>query len=123
MKKPELYKKTVDILLAAHKNNTLNQGSCRSCAVGNLIYANINNTDEWEETDWYRTFIFKVGDISEDRVKRATDQVKSTGYTIPQIIRIERAFENNEILGVIDVLQAIHETTDEETQTTKNLFN
>lgn len=40
MKKPELYQKTVDILLDAYNKRHLFHGVCSACAVGNIINAN-----------------------------------------------------------------------------------
>ncbi len=41
MLKPELYNKTVDILVAAYFADTLAHGSCAACAVGNIVSSNM----------------------------------------------------------------------------------
>lgn len=40
MRNPELYQKTVDILVAAYFNDTLQHNNCYACAVGNIVAAN-----------------------------------------------------------------------------------
>lgn len=40
MKRPELYQKTVDILVKAYFDDTLQHGNCYACAVGNIIAGN-----------------------------------------------------------------------------------
>lgn len=41
MKNKELFKRTLDILVKAYQNDTLEHGSCTACAVGNIVAANM----------------------------------------------------------------------------------
>lgn len=145
MKRPELYHKTVGILVDAYFNDTLVHGDYCGCAVGNMIAANLGiklirrrdgvewgaNTMKHFGSEWYdlKYGTKLVGDKGEI-------QIKSTGYTYQQILDIEKAFELaedgnteeeyifNGLMAVIDVLDQIHENTDTNvTQETKNKFN
>lgn len=149
MKNPELYNKTVEILVQSYLNDTLVKGSCACCAVGNIIAANsgvviervgrpCNYGKGLPIEEWYGKLL---------RRELLTDEELSTGYTTQELTQIESAFESNtEIYGrmydsglytekqiledqynglmaVIDVLDKIHENTDSAvTEKSKALF-
>jgi hypothetical protein len=131
MKKEELYNKTVDILVQAYLNDTLQHENCYACAVGNIIAANLNlniiqdgDIKMWEgygsakkQVNWFnglRGYSYS----SKEEFER---EVESTGYSVLELDRIERAFEGascygdrmfNGLMAVIDVLDKIHENQD-----------
>ncbi len=119
MLKPELYNKTVDILVQAYFNDTLEHGNCYACAVGNMIAANCG----YEFVDFKRPltggnihtgighlFWDKNNNFEDNPVGSLThigsqrlfgkqisqqfhDHVNSTGYTFDELCQIEDAFE------------------------------
>lgn len=154
MKNPELYHKTVDVLVRAYFNDTLEHLNCRACAVGNLVAAGmgmklvfIGITGDIVPAGFVPGDVTKDSGMWLDAIGRGcvswlkmTDdiamQVKSTGYTAEELAWIEHAFEHadlgrktdewmfNGLMAVIDVLDQIHENTDETTTTTtKARFN
>lgn len=144
MKNETLYHKTVDILVQAYFNDTLQHRSCAACAVGNIIAANMglivicgNHGARWKEraTNWSDVFITYFGSqrISVHAYKgEAKEEINSTGYNFYQLAKIEHAFETasrqgdymfNGLMAVIDQLDIIHENTDTATtKATKNKF-
>jgi hypothetical protein len=118
MKRPELYKKTCDILYDAYFNDTLEHGNCYACAVGNIIAANMgysfltqSNENDADETIWTgrgtkywdRDNNFNnnpVALIADGSIRRGISpieekQIKSTGYNRHELTEIENAFERN----------------------------
>lgn len=134
MLKPELYQKTVDILVKAYFEDTLEHGNCEACAVGNIVnYGKPKKTLEWSNVFCTSSHI----QIVEPRNYEGTakDEIDSTGYTWQELSQIEYAFETaprgnsddkwmfNGLMAVIDVLDKIHENTDNQvTATTKQRF-
>lgn len=144
MQKPELYKKTVDILFQAYFNDTLEHANCKACAVGNIVAANIGvRLSHYDSFGRVMPKEWKVGDprtdtgvwfdaIYDGRVERCLYseevdyQVKATGYSAIELARIEYAFESaptgksdedwmfNGLVAVLDVLKEIHMVSDEE---------
>lgn len=105
MNRPELYKKTVDILLDAYNNGDLVHGLCSHCAVGNIVRANNPHIRKPEmiidlfgmEGLWYRLKDFP-GYVKGDGsalLDAAIDQIDSTGYSVEEIFQIEEAFEGD----------------------------
>lgn len=134
MLKPELYQRTVDILVKAYFEDTLRHGDCSACAVGNLVnYGKPKETWEWAS-------VFYTGGMGQELfpcnyIGKAKDEIDSTGYTWQELAKIEYAFETapkgisndewmfNGLMAVIDVLDQIHENTDTQvTATTKQRF-
>lgn len=148
MKNKSLYEKTVNILVDAYFNDTLEHDSCQACAVGNLVAAGMGfsyegrlwshathvRTDNWSEVLW-------TGNESRERrlnMSRYTGEIKkqidSTGYTVGELSDIEHAFETapkgksaddwmyNGLMAVVEVLQQIHECSEEETTVAKERF-
>lgn len=110
---PELYQRTVDILVKAYFEDTLEHTNCRACAVGNIVAANmgivlcrtgnflsdimpknfIPHNPESDSGVWY-------GAIHDRRIHEhnmtfaVIKQVESTGYKAEELAEIEYAFEN-----------------------------
>lgn len=136
MNRPELYKKTVDILFQAYFNDTLKHGDCSACAVGNICLGNgieriwmgivgSKNNAVWGEV--FRTNSVKRKQfIFEENYKGvAKEVIDVTGYKWQELARIEKAFEladkgsseedhmYNGLVAVLDVLKEIHEVEDD----------
>jgi hypothetical protein len=150
MIKEILYHKTVDILVQAYFNDTLEHGNYCGCAVGNMIAANcgINLTRrrEFAEVQWngdgsggkHWFELVKYGGGHEIDTELAMSQINKTGYTLSEVLKIEEAFESagfafydddedtlmfNGLMAVIEVLDQIHQNTDEQlTKTSKQKF-
>lgn len=145
MKNKELFDKTVSILVNAYQNDTLNPGDYCGCAVGNLIaascgYKTIRQIEDvkWIDKDgnlvpgylWYSALITRGAPIT----KNVRDQISLTGYSIREIIEIEKAFERVErfigrdnrmfagLMAVVDTLMLIHEATPQEAESAKLQF-
>jgi hypothetical protein len=123
MKKPELYQKTVDILVDAYFNDTLVHGRCTACAVGNIVAANLGYRIEnvlesgrrypkWLNRDGkkmsYPAYVDGVpkgwgavvcsnGEDQKVNLKcyngEAKRQIDATGYSVADIALIESSFE------------------------------
>lgn len=138
MNNPELFNKTLGIIEDAYNKGRLEHGSCCACLVGNLIARNcgyevIKASDRfiwWREgirigTAWGAVFstdsLGQSFDI-ESYAGVAKDQIDSTGYTLEELARIEKAFEflpkeddqqthlHNGLLAAMQVVDEIHET-------------
>lgn len=120
MKNPELYHKTVEILVQAYFNDTLERKNCYACAVGNIISHNMGikylKDDKgigvpllfWEGCIPYSNTIDSNARVDNkfpswfNKIKRgvhvhneraAIEQIKSTGYSIRNLNLIEICFE------------------------------
>lgn len=158
MKRESLYRKTVDILYQAYFNDTLRHGNCYACACGNLVAANMGFEFErseepffeqhkihWKGTkNIYSPFNDKTvmdswfnathKHSNHPPTKKSFEQVKSTGYSVSELTKIEREFERasygnndedhmfNGLVAVLKVLDKIHEVNVEESTTSKNKF-
>lgn len=152
MNKPELYHKTVNILVDAYFNDTLIHNNCHACAVGNIVAANrgfkyVPTCDEdlkviWQQdtdgiwSDVFITIANGIQDVYPSLYKReAKKQIDATGYSYQDLAKIEYAFETapkgesndewmfNGLMGVIDVLDQIHNNIDTTTtRATKERF-
>ena len=147
MKNEALYRRTVDILVAAYFNDTLVHLDCTACAVGNIVAANkglvlerlengmvkLKNAVYEENTKWF-TAIFN-GEFYQDCTEDVMEQIRITGYNGFELASIEYAFEHassggsndvwmfNGLMAVIDALDIIHENTDTTaTASTKQRF-
>lgn len=150
MKNEKLYTRTVDILVQAYLNDTLRHGNCYACAVGNIIAANkgytyVPATDQksqkitWNVTGGTYYNEAKYGswfDIIHGcgSGEKGVSEISSTGYSINEIRKIERAFERaeegessdeymfNGLMAVLNVLEEIHEVDATVTTAQKNRF-
>lgn len=122
------FENSVDVLVKAYLNDTLEPMSCCACAVGNLVAAANGFTfkgrhrgcsgnliwDGYQTKQWptwqqaVRPYCYS--DHQENEGKK---QIETTGYTIDQLSRIEDVFmfydDNfNGLMAVVDVLAEIH---------------
>lgn len=134
MKNPELFHKTVGILVKAYFDGTLEHSIC-GCAVGNLICANMNMDIRRFSPNWNRVFCTTVMSGSEFNIcnylGKAKEQIDSTGYSPYDLSLIEKAFETGDslrtntylgLMSVVDTLMQIHSATKTEAQQAKELF-
>jgi hypothetical protein len=112
------FEETVSVLVKAYLNDTLVHGDDCCCAVGNLIChsMNLNPKSNWGP-HWYN--YFKLEWESKEAQNYAYEEIKSTGYSVDEILLIESYFENadgddeqsymfNGLMSVVDVLAEIH---------------
>ena len=140
---------TVDVLVKAYLNDTLEHGTCSACAVGNIIAhhqgVKVRRRGHgflaWMRIDplWGRVFQTD----SSTRCQKmnafayhgaAKDQIDSTGYTVSELASIEYAFETakrgrcddewmfNGLMAVVEVLADIHGISLEKKQEAKAMF-
>lgn len=137
MKNPELFHKTVGILVKAYQNDTLRHENCFACAVGNLI-SHCNSIDVTKHEsgfiNWGAVCFHSYWDILKRNVENEVGRkmIEATGYTTNELNLVERSFESshrssdvdgyNGLMAVVDCLMQIHEATTEEAQTAKELF-
>jgi hypothetical protein len=138
MKNKELFDKTVKVLVKAYQNETLEHCDCRACAIGNMVASTLPKLHT--ELVYPAHLAFYLCDIKnsfqirkeyQDEYDR---QLRAIGYTLDEALKIEAAFEDTVLcvsedidgfkglMAVIDVLQEIHECTEEETKEAKLLF-
>lgn len=127
MKKPELFHKTVGILVNAYLNDTLQHNNCWACAVGNIVAGNMglkiekHNFYMCEEPyrdyqiygiPYYNTLtagILATRNFSTKEIKTINlteaqlEQAKATEYTIEELNRIEVVFENADRYYIDDI--------------------
>jgi len=119
MKNPELFHKSIGILVNAFINETLTHKKCCACAIGNLIAGNngynpkdsatIGSRESWliqrpgssiptVIIPTYWTDVHCGGSMRKGRTEYPSvagiKQLESTGYNIYQTCQIEAAFEN-----------------------------
>jgi hypothetical protein len=141
MKNEKLYSKTISILVKAYLNDTLETGDCNKCAVGNLCSAagfppaTMGDDISIRPTAASWAVVFRTYDVDEEQTIWMEEYkdipklvIKSTGYTLKQLQKIEFAFEKKGkdmfagLMAVIDILGEIHEVEKETTEETKKLF-
>lgn len=133
MKKPEVFRNTIDVLVNAFFDGTLMPQHCAACAVGNVL-ADANDMTVVE--DPYKSYRWKGGQyniwstsLGPHEIVRLNDNVESP-YSGKELAMIERAFEENTskvchsseeekmedmfdgLMAVVDVLEDIHEVDD-----------
>lgn len=144
------FEKTVDVLVKAYLNDTLQHGNCAACAVGNMVADALNCKVSYDEGDfiwirnkaevqpiWDDVFVTS-GDYHRRSPENYTGwpkrQIDATGYTWQELARIEYAFEvsdrggsNDEwmfngLMAVLDVLADIHKVDLTTKESAKLLF-
>lgn len=113
------FKHTMDVLIKAYLNNTLQHVSCHACAVGNIV-----GGSAW--SSWFCTSAqgkqYTGGIIVTDQSRRIKGfyQIQESGYTKAELMKIEYAFETadkgkngddymfNGLVAVLQVLAEIH---------------
>jgi hypothetical protein len=164
MKNEALYHKTVHILVQAYFNDTLEHGNCYACAVGNMIAGNcglklLDKRSEYNASVWTGigylywdkknkiehnpVMLFDHGLYEKIENDEQEYSVKSTGYSLAELAKIEWAFEKvcytdcgvvvysnsdelmfNGLMAVIDALDEIHENNSSEvSETSKRKFS
>lgn len=154
MKNKELFDRTISILVKAYQQETLVHMNCCACAVGNIVAANcgISYIPTCTSDKEYKIVYLHHSGIYNPRLpswfevceeenygnysKECILQIESTGYTVKQIQKIERAFEAANykesfdcdedgfkgLMNVVDCLMKIHESTPEQAAEAKQLF-
>ena len=90
--------KAINVLLDAINNGTLKKGSCRYCAVGNLIReAGVRESDvsKWGMLFSTHNETQVINTISPENRKKAIETIKQTDFTQEELMQIEYAFETN----------------------------
>lgn len=83
MKTTKRFDNAVRKLYTAFHENNLSAGLCNKCAVGNMVNG---KTDWMGYVDGFKNTMHNQ--------QKAYEQVKSTGYTINEIVDVERIFES-----------------------------
>ena len=151
MKNPELFNKTVAILVKAYLNDTLQHFNCCACAVGNIVAANMGlklvkdgcGELEWDGRNtpsfrhgWASCFSTSYGNQTTNYdnyniIFSAKEEIDSTGYSVEELAEIELVFERKRhtrapifsgLMSVVDVLIKIHEASETECAEAKQLF-
>lgn len=123
------FENSVDVLVKAYLNDTLQRGECHACAVGNLIQSGVGRLftecekDElrFHQNGWVKVFITMSHNSHYQRPENykgiAKIQIDATGYSWQDLAKIEFAFESaprtgdemfNGLMAVVDVLAEIH---------------
>lgn len=139
MKKPT-FDNTVNILVKAYFNDTLEHLNCSACAVGNIIADACNFKYvrrkhlcvQWKWKDGQIPKWYDKDNSTDKAVVIDCDQTKATGYSTKELQRIEHAFEGvayygpdamfNGLMAVIDVLADIHGIDLTQKEESKKLF-
>jgi hypothetical protein len=143
------FNQTVNVLVQAYLNDTLEHCNGCACAIGNLV-AHANNytfipappeyscSIVWNEAE-YPSRSGWLDARFPNPTEIALEQISSIGYTIKEVFTIERAFElpyispshyrehKDEVMfeglmNVVDVLAEIHEVSLEHKEEAKLLF-
>ena len=145
MKNKEHFDRTLKILVNAYLNNSLVQGNCHACAVGNMIAASLDikyDQDlKWigRPVAWSQVFVtlnYKIAQVKRPwaYTGEAREQINSTGYSWQELARMEYAFERaprgktkeehmfNGLMAVVEVLSQIHEMDEKTKVAAKVLF-
>jgi len=143
MNRPNIYKKSVEILHDAYIRDYIGYFSCACGAAGNLIRANMGYKYEGDEkshwwrdknnsqvkNSWINTYMFDGTEIIFDKsnyVGLAKVQIDSTGYSLEELATIDTVFDQSPddyeeiedsifsgLNAVIDCLKTIHEVEEE----------
>lgn len=132
---------TIKILVNAYLNDTLKHQDCTACAVGNIIKHNnaaVFTGIGAQDTMWLRLIGIRFRSDNERYmyvdIETAERQVEASGYSLKELHRIEKAFENcdpgettddwmlNGLMDVVDVLADIHGVDLEVKESAKLLF-
>ena len=102
MKNEQLYKETVDIILDAYNDGHLISGSACGCFVGNIVARRMGiayNAPGYNG-DWWYGVIYPINsnhassEFVEKYGENGMKQIKVTGYSIQEVAKLEKAFEN-----------------------------
>ena len=137
----EKFNETISILVKAYLNDTLRHGDCAACAVGNLVSYGDKSTESSRIIKWFNVFgtmrtatYCRQFEAPHNYHTEAKEVIDSTGYTWPELAKIEYAFESapignnddewmfNGLMSVVDVLAEIHGIDLETTEKAKLQF-
>jgi hypothetical protein len=137
------FEHSVNVLVQAYLNDTLEHLNCCACAVGNLVadacgYTYKKSTSRYIKVEWDNGinaawFDHLLGDMftTNDTNVLGLKQIQSTGYSVEEIDKIERAFESAREEGdrmfeglcqVVDVLADIHQVDLKQREEAKAMF-
>ncbi len=142
------FEHTMNVLVKAYFNDTLQHGNCHACAIGNMVADSLGigykigatnvhcenrfNVPVWDQLtpEWQDRFGTLVHPQTKKRQSYFHDyhenmegpdfQIQQTGYSIKELMRIERTFEManrgnsdddwmfNGLMAVLEVLAEIH---------------
>lgn len=145
MKTKAQFSKTVDILVKAYLNDTLQHADCSKCAVGNIVNACFPVVSGLQPSfnkysGWASVFVTDRGDNGkrylnpQNYTGLAKIEIDSTGYSWEQLSDVEHAFEMadkgnsydeymfNGLMAVVDVLADIHQIDLKAKEEAKLLF-
>lgn len=127
------FENTVDILVKAYLNDSLDASDCNRCAVGNIISQGDGKYDFYKHLDsWYGALGLNTAYPS--FINPNHPDIIQTGYTADELIQIESAFmyrndpenypEDNfaRLMKVVDVLTDIHNIDLKQKEAAKLLF-
>lgn len=142
------FEKTVDILVRAYFEGTLEHGWCSACAVGNIVAESLGTKPQSRDNyfsngafaSW--SFVFYTGCQKQNFYPEAyhgnaKNQIDSTGYSLEELMKIEAAFESvtkeypinkndsimfSGLMAVVDVLADIHQIDLKAKEEAKLLF-
>jgi hypothetical protein len=120
MKNETLYHRTVDILVQAYFNDTLEHDNCYACAVGNIVAANCGFVFEkdmrdeenrlmWKGFNGYGVIKLSIDDNATyfaieyrsgndvSMTPNIKHQIEKSGYSLRELSKIEKAFERASI--------------------------
>lgn len=117
--KTATFENSVDVLVKAYFNDTLQHGNCSACAVGNLISDAMQIPMTQDANGLLRWVDVKWSWFTSSRSPLAIRQRAAIGYSDEEVRRIENAFEFakgnssdqymfNGLLAVVEVLADIH---------------
>lgn len=146
MKNKTLFDETISVLVKAYFEGTLEHANSCGCAVGNLISTALNyevyfhsiQSLSWSKKEpvWYHYIktpaFLRLNCMMPEALQLAREQVESTGYSVHELDRIEKAFESYDdfadrdgfqgLMCVIDELCNIHEADSATKESTKQMF-
>src|SRR5688572_4378568 len=115
------FEHTVNVLVQAYLNDTLEHDDCAACAVGNIMAScGVVFGPDFNRAQWLRVIDIEVRRGSKNSAyvggydkEVGLQQIKATGYSMEELSKIEHAFEGdneifNALMAVVDVLAEIH---------------
>lgn len=126
MNNPELFNTSINRLLWAYLNDQFEHKSETRCAVAHLIYhpgsPMVYQPENYNWADY----------LANDQSDTGLQEILYTGYTVKEIILIEKAFESyacfedkdgyKGLMAVVDCLLSIHHAEPQQAQTIKQRF-
>lgn len=136
--KTATFESSVNVLVKAFLNGTLEHTNCEACAVGNLVgghwWRYLFITDGHEQYFYEEKDENYGGNDFTYRRKKGLELIEKSGYDIVQLAKIEFAFETahkgntddewmfNGLMAVVNVLAQIHNVDLSVRESAKQLF-